>query len=67
MKQFVLTLGELSRKAGIAPATARHYTDAGLVDCLYTSRGDRLFFEAAVEQARSVRESRVRRAAEGAA
>lgn len=61
MKRTVLTLGELSRRSAISPPTLRLYSDAGLIDCLYTSRGDRLFFEEAIEQARRVRESRSRK------
>jgi DNA-binding transcriptional MerR regulator len=55
-----MTVSELSRRTGICPGTLRLYSDAGWITCMYTARGDRLFQEAAVEQARQVRESRAR-------
>jgi DNA-binding transcriptional MerR regulator len=59
--KYLMTVGEFSRKVGISSATIRIYADVGLIDCFYTSRGDRLFLEPAIEQARRARESRTRR------
>lgn len=58
--KYLMTVGEFSRKVGISSATVRIYADVGLIDCFYTSRGDRLFLEVAIEQARSARKSRMR-------
>lgn len=63
MNQIFLTLPELSRRAGISLPTLRLYADTGLIECSYDTRGNRLFRETVVEQARRVRESRTRRAA----
>jgi DNA-binding transcriptional MerR regulator len=61
--KYLMTVGEFSRKVGISSATTRIYADVGLIDCFYTSRGDRLFLEGAIEQARKARVSRTRKAA----
>ena len=61
--KYLMTVGEFSRKVGISSATIRIYADVGLIECFYTSRGDRLFREAAIEQAYRARESRTRKAA----
>ena len=62
MTPTLLTLGELSRRAGISLQTARLYADSGLIPCYLDTRGNRLFSEAAVDQARRVKYDRTRRA-----
>jgi DNA-binding transcriptional MerR regulator len=58
MKQLLLTLPELGRRAGISLPTLRLYADVGLIECFRDTRGNRLFLEAAIDHARKVRESR---------
>ncbi len=56
--KYLMTVGELSRKTHISAATVRLYADLGLVECFYTTRGDRLFLQEAVDQALLARASR---------
>lgn len=52
--KYLMTVGELHQKTGISSATIRIYADLGLVECFYTSRGDRLFLQAATNKALKV-------------
>ncbi len=60
MEAFNTTLGTLSRQTGISKPTLRLYADSGLVPCLITSVGHRLFQPSAAKTALRVRDERTR-------
>ncbi len=56
-----LTVGAVSRGAGLSPPTIRLYADAGWIPSELDSTGRRLFPEMAIEMARRVHTERMQR------
>lgn len=57
----LLTVPELSRRARVSVPTIKLYAAAGLIRSYCDSRGNFLFPDSAIEEARAVRDSRIRR------
>jgi DNA-binding transcriptional MerR regulator len=60
-EQFTYTTGTLSREAGIAAETIRHYADEGWVECLKLPNGLRLFKRSAVASVQQLCRERLAR------
>lgn len=56
-----LTVGAVSRGAGLSPPTIRLYADAGWIPCEVDSTGRRLFHHVAIELAKRVHVERMQR------
>lgn len=54
MKLYDQTLSSISRGADCASSTVRGYADAGLVECIRTTSGHRMFTIDAIEQVKKV-------------
>lgn len=61
MDDYTQTSSSIARAADCAPALVRKYADAGLIDCVRSADGRRLFASSTAETVRALKAQRLAR------